>query len=360
MKNKKKILTISSSSKTGGGPSHIFLISEILKDDFEFFLAMPKIDREKYDISFDRYLQICERKFSIKDIYNLVVFAKKNKIDIIHAHGKGASLIGRIIKIIITKPLIYTFHGIHTECLSIVGKLLYKLYENLTGWIDNEKIFVSESEKLQAIDLKIFFTRNYSIINNATEKMERKKKRLINNIEFGIKNRKKNIISICRLVDQKNIFEIFDIARILPMYNFLILGDGYLYNKAKNYLNKIGIKNVYLLGNKKDIFKYLYSAEIFLSTSLYEGHPISILEAISIGLPIVASNVTGNCDTIKHGHSGFYYNLGNTKEAANFILKIIENNNLKEQLSFNAFNTHRKLFTVEKLRNSLKSVYQKY
>ena len=141
---------------------------------------------------------------------------------------------------------------------------------------------------------------------------------------------------------------------------FLILGDGYLYDKARNYLSKIGIKNVYLLGNKKDIFKYLYSAEIFLSTSLYEGHPISILRSNFNRLPILASNVTGTCDTIKHGHSGFYYKLGNIKEAANLILKIMEDNNLKKQLSFNAFNTHRKLFTVEKLRNSLKSVYQKY
>ena len=86
----------------------------------------------------------------------MVIFAKDKKIDFIHAHGKGAGLIGRILKIIIKKPLIYTFHGIHTECLSIFGKLVYKFYENITGWIDNEKIFVSESEKLQAINLKIF------------------------------------------------------------------------------------------------------------------------------------------------------------------------------------------------------------
>ena len=44
---------------------------------------------------------------------------------------------------------------------------------------------------------------------------------------------------------------------------------------------------------------------IFLSTSLYKGLPISILEAMSVGLPILASNVVGNRDTIENGKSGF-------------------------------------------------------
>ena len=73
----------------------------------------------------------------------------------------------------------------------------------------------------------------------------------------------------------------------------MILGDGYLYYQAKEYLKNEKINNVYLLGNQKDIFKYLYSADLFLSTSLYEGHPISILEAISIGIPVVHLKLLG-------------------------------------------------------------------
>ena len=52
------------------------------------------------------------------------------------------------------------------------NKYLYILYENITGWLDEDKVFVSLSEKTQAINLKIFTGKNNRIINNATKKMQ--------------------------------------------------------------------------------------------------------------------------------------------------------------------------------------------
>ena len=356
-----KILIISASSKTGGGPSHIFLLKEILKDEFDFYLAMPYLNPKSVKFDNKKYLEIAERKLSLLDILRLIRFSKENSIDIIHAHGRGAGLIARIIKIFLQKPLIFTFHGIHTVGLSKVKRFIYIFYENITGWLDDEKVFVSSSEKKQIKYLKIFIGKNNCIINNFTKEMTMAKFREEkDNIKIGITNNKKNIISTCRLVDQKNIFEIFKIAKNLEDFNFIVLGDGYLYDKSIFYLKANRIKNVYLFGNKIDVFKYLYQSDLFLSTSLNEGHPISILEAMSIGLPIVASKVNGNIDTIKNGFSGFFYNLGDINQASYFIEKILKNNNLKLKLSKNAFLTHRKLFAMNKMKNSYISLYKKY
>ena len=358
--SKTKILLISASSKTGGGPSHIFLLKEILKDEFDFYFAMPSINFKSDEFDLKKYLKIAERKILLKDIINLVIFSKKNSIDIIHAHGKGAGLIGRLIKIFLNKPLIYSFHGIHTTCLNKLKKYLYIIYENFTGWLDNEKVFVSLSEKLQAINLKIFIGKNNTIINNSTKKMKKIKiEGEKNNLKIGIKNKKRNIISICRFVDQKNIFEIFEIAKNLKIYNFIILGDGYLFDNAKIYIKSNKIENVYLFGNKKDVFRYLYESDLFLSTSLYEGHPISILEAMSIGLPIVASKVTGNVDTIRQDYSGFFYRLGDIRDAINCIERIMKNNVLKLEISNNSFLSHGELFNVNKMKNEYISLYKK-
>ncbi len=359
-RKKTKILLISSSARTGGGPSHIFFLKKILKDEFDFYLAMPSLNFKSKEFDISKYLEITERKIILKDIIKLLIFSRKNSIDIIHAHGKGAGLIARIIKIFLKKPLIYTFHGVHTNCLNRIKKYLYIVYENFTGWLDDEKVFVSLSEKLKANNLKILIGKNNSVINNSTKKMRKIRfNREKDNYKIGIKNKKKNIISICRLVDQKNIFEIFQIAKNLQIYNFVILGDGYLFENAEIYIQSNNIKNVYLLGNKKDVFRYLYEADLFLSTSLYEGHPISILEAMSIGLPIVASKVTGNVDTIKHDFSGLFYRLGDIKEAINCIEKIMKNNYFKMKISNNSFLTHRELFTENKMKDEYISLYKK-
>ncbi len=359
--SKTKILLISASGKTGGGPSHIFLLKELLDDEFDFYLAMPFLNPDIKNYNKKKYLNISERRITLVDILRLIKFSRKNSIDIIHAHGKGAGLIARIIKIFLHKPLIYTFHGIHTYCLSKLNRFLYIFYENITGWLDDEKVFVSLSERKQTKYLKIFIGKNNCIINNSTKKMIRIKfNQEKNNLKIGINNNKKNIISICRLVDQKNIFEIFNIAEKLQIYNFIVLGDGCLLEKAKIYLENKDIKNVFLLGNQTNIFKYLYVSDLFLSTSLYEGHPISILEAMSIGLPIVASKVTGNIDTIKNDFSGFFYRLGDINHASYLIKKIMKNNALKLKFSNNSFSTHRKLFTTSKMRNSYISLYEKY
>ena len=122
---------------------------------------MPKIIKNKNLMK--KYLELLKENCS-QDILRLILFSRKNSIDIIHAHGKGAGIIARIIKIFLNKPLIYTFHGIHTNCMNSFNKYLYILYENITGWLDEEKVFVSLSEKKQAINLKIFMGRIIKLI----------------------------------------------------------------------------------------------------------------------------------------------------------------------------------------------------
>ena len=63
----------------------------------------------------NNHIEISERKLSFIDILKLVFFIKSKSIDIIHAHGKGAGFISRLIKPFVRKPLIYSFHGIHLE-----------------------------------------------------------------------------------------------------------------------------------------------------------------------------------------------------------------------------------------------------
>ena len=224
---------ISSSSSLGGGTKHMFALGENLDNNFKIFYAMPKNNYFLNFLNKENFLEISERKINFKDILNLKEFMNLNSIDIIHAHGKGAGAISRIIRLIKNKPLIYTFHGIHLKCHDWDKRLFYIIYEYLTGWIDSIKILVSNSEKNYAEASKIYLGNKSLIINNGVSDMPIKNPMDVDNREF--KSTSTRIISICRFVEQKNIKEILNIAFNFPKYNFYIIGNGPLWQKI-NYL----------------------------------------------------------------------------------------------------------------------------
>ena len=354
LKKKLSILMISSSSSLGGGTKHMFSLGEKINNDIKVFYALPKSKNFFVYLNKKNFLEISERKISFKDILNLKKFIKVNSIDIIHAHGKGAGVISRILRILINKPLIYTFHGIHLKCHRWHERLIYIIYEYLTGWIDSYKILVSNSEKNYAKESKIYLGKKSMVINNGV--LNKPIKTNYNLVEEGLNVL--NVISVCRFVEQKNVHEILKIAFKLSNFNFCIIGNGPLWQDINRSIRTNNLKNVILLGEKKDIFKYLYDSDVYLSTSLYEGLPISILEAMSIGLPIVASNVIGNCDTIENGKSGFLYQLNDINTLESYLISLAENVNLRKEIGTGAFIRQREIFSHKSMISKYIDLYK--
>ena len=353
MKEKKiKLLMLSSTGLIGGGPKNMFLIGEGLSNKFNVYYSLPKSNYFKSKIR-NEIINIEERKISISDLINILGFLRFNDIDIIHAHGKGASVICRIVALLTRKPLIYTFHGIHISCHSKFKKYLYFFYEFLFGRVDQKKIFVSLSEKIYAKKSKLYIGKNNLIINNGVR--NKKMKIYFDNDEI---NKKIEVVSVCRLVDQKNILEIIKIGQFLKNINFRIVGDGPLFSKLSYFIEKNNIRNITLLGSRKDVFQFLYNSDIFLTSSLYEGLPISVLEAMSVGLPVVASNVIGNSDAVSHDVSGFLYELNNIKEAAEYINILSESQSIRKKMGRKSYERQREKFSVNQMISSYEKLYE--
>ena len=101
--SKIKLLMISSNADLGGGPKQMFSLGKNLNDNFEVFYALPKNSNYLIYLNSKNYIQISERKINIKDVFNLIRFIQKNNIQIIHAHGKGAGVLSRIINLFLQK-----------------------------------------------------------------------------------------------------------------------------------------------------------------------------------------------------------------------------------------------------------------
>ncbi len=350
------LLMISSTSKLGGGPTHMFTLGNELPSEFNVFYAIPKGDSFKKFLREDNFINISERKLTLADLKDLLNFINIKSINLIHAHGKGASLLARILRIFSRKKVIYTFHGIHLKCHDPFTRFIYLFYEYIFGIFDNFKVFVSKSEREYALKLNIKIGNSKIICNGVRNKLEKAKK-------FRKKNDLKpttfQVISICRFVNQKNIIELVNIAKNSPEFLFTIIGDGPEFKSVYEYVINNKINNVILKGQINRVFPYLYKSDLYLSTSLYEGLPISILEAMSIGLPIIASNVVGNSDAIVHGKSGYLYNLGDIKEAKKYLDYLKINKEKRFQMGKGAFLRQRKYFALDKMVNEYSNLYKK-
>ena len=117
-----------------------------------------------------------------------------------------------------------------------------------------------------------------------------------------------SLLHIGRFDEQKNhagLLQAF--AKLLkthPNCCLNLLGDGHLRTEMENYARELGIGHaVHFLGNQADVHPYLHDADIFLLPSKYEGMPMTIIEAMGTGLPIVASRVGGVPDMLRDGES---------------------------------------------------------
>lgn len=359
LENQINILMISSNADLGGGPKQMFLLGENLNNYFEVFYAIPKSKNFSNYLNQKNHIVISERKINPVDIFKLIKFIKLNSIDIIHAHGKGAGVLARITNLFLHKKLIYTFHGIHVECHSFITNFVYLIYEYIFGKFDTHKIFVAESEKIYAKSLNISVSNNFSVVNNGVKNREFKEKKSYLNSSYVKKNISKiTVISVCRFVEQKNIKDIIKIAKEIPEIDFQIIGYGKLWKDIYKLLLEMRIENVKLIGMKNNVFKYLYNADIYLSTSLYEGLPLSVLEAMSVGLPIIASNVVGNLDTVENGISGYLYDLKNLSLAIKYLKKLAIDHSLRNLMGYNSYVRQRKNFSKETMIHKYEYLYK--
>ena len=133
------------------------------------------------------------------------------------------------------------------------------------------------------------------------------------------------------------------IATLLPDYAFVWIGNQ---SEVKEYP-----KNVFFMGNIPDAGKYNSIADLFILPSNYEGLPMVILEAMSAGKPVVASNVGGISEIVTDGENG--YVVDNAPEAfAEKISYILENQEVYDLFSLNSKKRFFKDLTIDKMVTS--------
>lgn len=366
MSEKKKILYVSLRSDFGGATMHIDQLVQSFNNNYEIYFAAPV--EKPYGVKWlekfgnEKLLELPHRSFSVKHFIRLIFFIKRNKIDIIHAHGKGAGIYARLAKIFTLRTyLVYTLHGLHIANYTKSMKYIYIHLERVLGKLTNLFINVSNGEKQVCLDNKLFNASKSIVIYNAIEHDE-------NNYPAKDELRRKLnlpidrflILAVIRFNPQKNIRAMLEIAQKFSddkKFMFIIIGDGEEKSEIENRIIDEKIDNVKLPGYQKNVNEYLHASDLFLSTSLWEGLPYSLIEAACAGIPIVASDVIGNNEVVINKYNGYLFSLDELNSVNEMIIELYNSNETCELFGKNSQKLFEDRFVLDTMINKMKDVY---
>jgi len=352
---KPKIIQINSSSDVGGGPQVMWDIIEGLKNFFQFVVITPKGPfLEKYQKAGIKTYPVSIRSFNPFLILKIRKILKKEKPDLIHTHGKGAGIWGRLAAHHTKILVVHTPHGLHYREYNRFFRFFYFILEKWLSKQTTKIVNVSESERKEALNFRLHSPEKSIVIPNGID--------IESFSKFKLSPSQNILINIGRLNPQKNQKELIEIIRYLPDDVTLeIIGEGGERRKIENLIKKYRLeKRVKLIGSlpREETLNLLAKSKIYVSSSLWEGLPLTLLEAGALGIPIVATKVTGNIDIIEDNNSGFLYENGSPRQAAEKIKKLLMDKELYQKISKNIKEAVKEKFSLEKMIKDYKNLYQ--
>lgn len=312
MATKKKILYIVE-AMGGGVFTYIVDLANELVDTYDMYIAyaVRKQTPSNYKDYFDKRIHLIEVKNfarainATKDIaafFEIRKIANEVKPDIIHIHSSKAGALGRFAFNGKKIPLFYTPHGYSflMQNSSEAKRKIYKGIEIICGKRNCTTISCSEGEHIESLKLN----KQATYVNNGIN-MEQLQK-LVDEVG-NAEQHPFTVFTLGRICYQKNPAQFNAIALAMPDAHFLWIGDGEL-------RNTLTAPNITITGwaERKEALRYSASGDVFVLTSLWEGLPISLLEAMYMKKVCVVSNVIGNRDVIHTGVNGFV--CDNTEE----------------------------------------------
>ncbi len=338
---KKKILFIITHPELGGAQKQLLSIIENL-DKVEYSSYLCTGDSGYIKSRFESsgslsifFLPELVRRISPRNdmiaFVRLYFFIRRNKFDIVHTHSPKASILGRWAAFFAgARNIVYTVHGwpFH-DLLNPILKQLYIFLEKITALITKKIIVVSSSDLRKALKNRVSSTDKFVIIHYGidiqwAERIFLKRKTIppANNL----------IINISCLKPQKGLSSFLDTAEIILRKigdaRFSIIGDGPLHEKIKQEIEKRELKKeVVLEGWRDDTAGALSSASVMVLTSLWEGLPLAVIEAVISGVPVVATDTGGLLDIIQDNNNGIIIQRKDAQSIAGAAISIMDNYN---------------------------------
>lgn len=316
----KKIVHLLNSDSFSGAENVVCQIIKMLENDFEMTYISPKGEISKtLEEKNIEYFPI--KKLCIKNLHEI---RKVLKPDIIHAHDLRASILSSVV----FKDTTIISH-IHSNMPKMKKRSIKSYLYKCASKRFKNIIWVSQ------IAYEEYYYHNYVEKKSIVLKNVIDEEDVVNKSLCPIKIKNKDLIYLGRLVEDKNPFRLIDIIKIVKKYksdiSLLIVGSGELYDDlCKSVIKNKLENNIFFIGNVTNPYPYLKLSKIMIMTSLNEGTPMCVLEAMCLGIPVISTPAGEIKRIIKNGYNGFVSD--SNEKLAKSIVELINNNHLYDEL----------------------------
>jgi glycosyltransferase involved in cell wall biosynthesis len=251
----------------------------------------------------------------------------KEKPALVHTHTSKAGMLGRLAAWATGTPAVFTAHTWSFDRgVARSGRWLSILMERVAAFPGGKIITVSQANTEKALRYSIAKRDDLVCIwNGIPDAPER--------ANPGLK-KPFTLVMVARMVPQKDFDTLLNaVAELRGDWKLLLVGDGPDKHRLELLSARLGLtERVHFLGNRADVPELLSQADAFVLSTNWEGLPISILEAMRAGLPVVATEVGGVNEQIAHGVNGFMTKSGDAADLRTKLQTLIESPQLMANL----------------------------
>lgn len=332
-----RLIVFIASSIQGGAQNHVFNLLISLGDKYSILVVCPQGYLSERLI--EQKLNVCIMDFGPSTVLSLrrLIMQERERYQslVINTHLLGTTLWVTLATILCDIHKIATLHNpVVYEGMGIVKRLAHPIILKFIGYNINGFIAVSKGIKTS---INRYVNSAVAYIPNAVPISVLTKENRLELIDANAPQ----IAIIGRLSIEKGHRYFIDAAAMIiqqvPGAVFYVIGEGPLRGELEHQTRILGIKdNFVFTGFLQPPIHMLTNIDIVVVASLFEGLPLTLLEVMSIGIPVVATDVGGIPDVVRHEHDGLLVQAGNAVAIHNCVMRLLSDNQLYRLLSKNS------------------------
>lgn len=349
---KNNILHISRTMDIGGAERIVYQLSTDLKDEFDSVHVAStgglwESELLSKGVQHHKILDVDSKNplIMLKILSELYKIIQKNDITIVHSHHRMAAFYIRLLKIGNPKLIhVYTAHNVFKNKLTLYKFALKNAYCVAVGKAVNDNL----KNDVGISDSTVIYN---GVVFEKTDKL----------VDEVIRNTGIKVGCVARLSEQKGLTYLIDAMSLVKHKDItlFIVGDGELRDELENKVKQLNLqKLVIFLGYRKDVVECINSFDYLVSSSLYEGLALNVIEAFMNGKTMVASDIPG-INEVVNNKNGILVPVKDDVALARAIEKLATDKKLREKLAYQAKKDYETKFNYPLFLDNYRRFYRK-